>query len=95
MSFRKPTRTISGVSPIAVVVEPRKCFHGTCLYCPSLGVPQSYTPESPAIIRAAALDYNPFKQVKARLKAFSAMGHPTDKIELIVMGGTFLSYPIN
>lgn len=92
--MRKPTKTISGVTPIAVVIAPRKCKHGTCLYCPSLNVPQSYTPRSPAIMRAKQLDYDPYKQVIARIGAFKAMKHPTDKIELIVMGGTFLSYPI-
>lgn len=91
---KKPTRTISGVSPIAVVIEPRKCPHGTCVYCPTFDVPQSYTPESPAIMRAKQLDYDPYKQVKARLRAFAAMGHPTDKVELIIMGGTFLAYPV-
>jgi elongator complex protein 3 len=90
----KPTRTISGVSPIAIVVEPRKCPHGTCVYCPSWEVPQSYTPKSPAIMRAARLKYDPYPQVKSRLAAFEAMGHPTDKMELIIMGGTFLAYPV-
>jgi len=92
--MRKPTKTISEVTPIAVVIEPRKCPHGTCLYCPSLNVPQSYTPKSPAIMHAALLDYDPYKQILARIKAFKAMEHPADKIELIIMGGTFLSYPI-
>jgi len=91
----KPTRTISGVSPIAVVVEPRKCPHGTCVYCPSWDVPQSYTPKSPAIMRAARLNYDPYPQMTSRLAAFEAMGHPTDKVELIVMGGTFLAYPLD
>lgn len=95
MIQRKPTKTISGVTPIAVVVKPMKCKHGTCLYCPSLNVPQSYTPKSPAIMRALSLKYNPYKQVKARINAFKAMKHPTDKIELIILGGTFLSYPLN
>jgi elongator complex protein 3 len=90
---RKPTKTISGVAPIAVVIKPRKCPHGTCLYCPSLNVPQSYTPKSPAIMRAALLNYDPYKQILARLKAFEAMKHPIDKIELIIMGGTFPAYP--
>lgn len=93
-AFRKPTKTISGVTPIAVMIKPRKCKHGTCLYCPSLDVPQSYTPRSPAVMRAALLKYDPYKQVKARLKAFQVMKHPTDKIELIIMGGTFLSYTL-
>ncbi len=91
--IRKPTKTISGVTPLAVVIKPMRCKHGRCLYCPSLNVPQSYTPESPAIIRAKELSYNPYNQVKARLEAFRIMRHPTDKIELIIMGGTFLSYP--
>jgi elongator complex protein 3 len=91
--MRKPTKTISGVAPLAVMLPPRKCDHGACLYCPSLNAPQSYTPESPAVIRARECKYDPSRQVKARLKAFKAMGHPTDKIELIIMGGTFLSYP--
>ena len=95
MKFRKPTKTLSGVTPLAVMVKPRGCNHGTCVYCPSLNAPQSYTPESPAVLRAAALNYDPYKQVKARLKAFEAMQHPTDKIELIVMGGTFLAYPLD
>jgi len=90
---RKPTRTISGVSPIAIVVAPRKCPHGTCVYCPSWNVPQSYVPKSPAIMRAARLDYDPYAQTKARLEMFKTMGHPIDKIELIIMGGTFLAYP--
>lgn len=93
--MKKPTRSISGVTPITVVVKPKKCNHGTCLYCPTLGVPQSYTPKSPAIMRAKALNYDPYKQVKARLKALKLMKHPIDKIELIIIGGTFLEYPID
>ncbi|MBS3073572.1 tRNA uridine(34) 5-carboxymethylaminomethyl modification radical SAM/GNAT enzyme Elp3 [Candidatus Pacearchaeota archaeon] len=90
---RKPTKTISGVTPLAVVLKPMKCKHGTCLFCPTLNVPQSYTPLSPAIMRAKEIGYDPYKQVKIRLKVFKIMGHPTDKIELIVLGGTFLDYP--
>ncbi len=101
---RKPTKTISGVTPLAVMLPPRKCNHGTCLYCPSfnvpkshkstnVGAPQSYTPESPAVLRARECNYDPKKQIKVRLKAFDYMHHPTEKIELIIMGGTFLSYP--
>lgn len=90
--IRKPTKTLSGVAPLAVMLKPRPCKHGTCLYCPTLDVPQSYTPKSPAVMRALLLEYDPYKQVKARLKAYHAMNHPTDKIELIIMGGTFLNY---
>ena len=88
--MRKPTKTISGVAPLAVMLPPRKCPHGACLYCPSFNAPQSYTPESPAVLRARECEYDPKKQIEARLKAFEAMGHPRDKIELIIMGGTFL-----
>ncbi|MCK9595814.1 tRNA uridine(34) 5-carboxymethylaminomethyl modification radical SAM/GNAT enzyme Elp3 [Candidatus Pacearchaeota archaeon] len=90
---RKPTKTISGITPVAVMLPPRECGHGTCLYCPTLNVPQSYTPKSPVVMRAAEVDYDSYKQVQARIKAFEIMNHPTEKIELIIMGGTFLEYP--
>ncbi|MFH1209602.1 MAG: tRNA uridine(34) 5-carboxymethylaminomethyl modification radical SAM/GNAT enzyme Elp3 [archaeon] len=89
--FRKPTKTLSGVTPIAVMLKPKAC-KTICDYCPSLKAPQSYTPESPAVLRAAQLNYDPYKQVKVRLKSFQVMQHPTSKIELIVMGGTFFNY---
>ncbi|RLG12012.1 tRNA uridine(34) 5-carboxymethylaminomethyl modification radical SAM/GNAT enzyme Elp3 [Candidatus Pacearchaeota archaeon] len=90
---RKPSRTISGITPVAVMLPPRKCEHGMCVYCPNLNVPQSYTPKSPVVMRAKLVNYNAFKQVQGRLQAFKAMHHPVDKIELIIMGGTFLEYP--
>jgi len=91
--MKKITRTISGVTPVAVMTQPMKC-PGQCIYCPTyLATPQSYTPESPAVLRAKECDFDANRQVKIRLKALSEMGHPTDKVELIVMGGTFLAYP--
>ena len=91
---KKPVRTISGVTPLTVVIKPRKCDHGTCIYCPGgEKVPQSYTDKSPAIMRALALSYDPSLQVKNRLDVLEKMGHPTDKIEIIVLGGTFMQYP--
>jgi elongator complex protein 3 len=91
--MRKFARTISGVTPVAVMTQPLKC-PGQCVFCPTYpSIPQSYTPESPAVLRAIRCDYDAEKQVRARLKALTEMGHPTDKIELIVMGGTFLAYP--
>ncbi len=92
---RKPTKTISGITPVAVMLPPRKCRHGECLYCPSLNVPQSYTPKSPVVMRASEVGYDTYEQVKARIRAFKIMNHPTEKIELIIMGGTFLEYPKN
>lgn len=90
--MKKPTRTISGVAPIAVMLPPKPCPHGACLYCPTLNAPQSYTPESPAVLRARTYNYDSYKQTKARLKMYKNMKHPTDKIEIIIMGGTFLAY---
>jgi len=75
------------------MTRPLKC-PGQCVFCPTYqSIPQSYTPESPAVLRAIRCGYDAQKQVRSRLKALSDMGHPTDKIELIVMGGTFLAYP--
>lgn len=93
MSIIKPTRTISGIAPLAVMLPPRACKHGTCLFCPSLNSPQSYTPESPVVMRAAEVNFDAGAQVKNRLKQLGEMGHSTEKIELIIMGGTFLDYP--
>ncbi len=91
---KKPVRTISGVTPLTVVLKPRKCDHGTCIYCPGGGfVPQSYTNKSPAIMRALALKFDPYEQAKNRLNTLNLMNHPTDKIELIILGGTFMQYP--
>jgi elongator complex protein 3 len=93
--IRKPSKTLAGVTPVAVMPYPRKCNHGSCLYCPSLDVPQSYTPLSPPVIRAKMLKYDAYEQIKSRLKAFNIMNHPTDKIEIIILGGTFLQYPLD
>jgi len=91
--MRKFARTISGVTPLAVMTLPMSC-PGQCLYCPTYSnVPKSYTPESPAVLRAKKCDYDAKEQVNLRLRILSEMGHPTDKVELIVMGGTFLAYP--
>lgn len=91
--MKKFARTISGVTPVAVMTQPMKC-PGKCVYCPTYpATPQSYTPESPAVLRAKRCGYDAKEQIKLRLKVLSEMGHPTDKVELIVVGGTFLAYP--
>ncbi|HVP25579.1 MAG TPA: tRNA uridine(34) 5-carboxymethylaminomethyl modification radical SAM/GNAT enzyme Elp3, partial [Methanomicrobiales archaeon] len=94
----KPTRTLSGVAPVAVMTSPAPCPHGKCLPCPGgpdhpFGTPQSYTGEEPAALRAREHDYDPYRQVRARLSQFQALGHPVDKAELIVMGGTMTARP--
>ncbi len=81
------------MTPVAAMTRPMPC-PGHCLYCPTYAnTPQSYTPESPAVLRAIRCDYDARKQVELRLRVLSDMGHPTDKVELIIMGGTFLAYP--
>ena len=91
--IKKPTRSKSGIVPLTVVLPPKKCNHGTCIYCPGGDfVPQSYTDKSPAIMRAMALKYDVRSQVRARLDSLIGMGHPVEKIEVIIIGGTFLQY---
>ena len=91
--MRKASRTISGVTPVAVMAKPFPC-PGKCVYCPSSpDAPKSYTVESPAVLRARSCGFEASKQVEIRLRTLAEMGHARDKIELIVMGGTFLSYP--
>ena len=77
---------------MAVMSAPTSC-PGQCIYCPTFAdTPQSYTPHSPAVIRGAARQFDPYEQVKLRLHILGqTLGHPTEKVELIVMGGTFLS----
>jgi elongator complex protein 3 len=94
----KPTRTLSGVAPVAVMTSPAPCPHGKCLPCPGgpdhpFGTPQSYTGEEPAALRAREHGYDPYAQVRARLDQFRALGHHVDKAELIVMGGTMTARP--
>ena len=90
---KKPTRTISGVAVVAVMCRPHKCPHGRCLYCPeSSNAPPSYTGEEPAALRARMFDFHPYRQTYNRLLQLESIGHPLDKVELIVMGGTFPSY---
>ena len=90
---KKPTRTISGVAVVAVMCKPHKCPHGRCTYCPESDIaPPSYTGEEPAALRARMFDFDPYKQTYNRLLQLESIGHPLDKVELIVMGGTFPSY---
>ncbi|QHS16202.1 tRNA uridine(34) 5-carboxymethylaminomethyl modification radical SAM/GNAT enzyme Elp3 [Halopenitus persicus] len=90
---RKPVRTASGVSPVAIMTSPELCPHGKCLYCPGgpaseFSSAQSYTGHEPAAARGEQNDYDPYGQVTLRLEQLRAIGHPVDKVELILMGGT-------
>lgn len=92
----KPVRTLSGVAPVAVMTSPAECPHGRCTYCPggvANNTPQSYTGREPAALRAGMHDYDPYMQTKSRLQQLQAIGHRTDKVDLIIMGGTFTSRP--
>ena len=91
---KKPMRTMSGVTPVAIMIKPSgSCTHN-CIYCPFTGkAAKSYTGNEPAAMRAIQFGFDAGRQVKGRIKQFNGMGHPTDKCEIIVMGGTFLEMP--
>jgi elongator complex protein 3 len=96
---RKVTRTISGVTVIAVMTKPYPCPQPEpCAYCPGgppFGVPQSYTGFEPAAMRGLQNEFDPYLQVKSRIEQLQAIGHNVDKIELIIMGGTFPAAPLD
>src|SRR3989344_3052155 len=86
-------RSLSGVAIVSVLTKPYPC-PGKCLYCPTeKGMPKSYLSNEPAVMRAILNKFHPYRQVKMRLKALQGNGHPTDKIELIVIGGTWSYLP--
>ena len=90
--MKKPTRTISGVAIVAVMCRPHKCPHGRCKYCPESSIaPPSYTGEEPAALRARMFHFHPYVQTFNRLYQLKNIGHSIDKVELIIMGGTFAS----
>jgi elongator complex protein 3 len=91
---KKPMRTISGVAIVAAMTSPEACPHGKCIPCPGgpdKNTPQSYTGYEPATMRALVNDFDPFLQTKSRLEQLKAIGHSVDKIDFIIMGGTFTS----
>ncbi|MBI2453192.1 tRNA uridine(34) 5-carboxymethylaminomethyl modification radical SAM/GNAT enzyme Elp3 [Candidatus Peregrinibacteria bacterium] len=89
---KRAIRSLSGVAVVTVLTKPYPC-PGRCVFCPTeKQMPKSYLSNEPGAMRALLNDFEPFKQVKNRLRALEASGHPTDKIELIVLGGTFSSY---
>ena len=89
----KPRRTASGVATITVITRPHTCS-SNCIYCPcDLRMPKSYLANEPACQRAELTFFDPYVQVAARLQALYQMGHSTDKVELIVLGGTWSDYP--
>lgn len=89
----RPIRSLSGIVNVSVLTKPYPC-PGKCIYCPTeKGIPKSYLSGEPAVERAKRLNYNPFLQVKKRIEMLQLEGHPTDKIELRIVGGTWSYYP--
>ncbi|KAL4664013.1 hypothetical protein H8958_020763 [Nasalis larvatus] len=100
----KPIRTASGIAVVAVMCKPHRCPHisftgNICVYCP--GGPdsdfeystQSYTGYEPTSMRAIRARYDPFLQTRHRIEQLKQLGHSVDKVEFIVMGGTFMALP--
>lgn len=89
----RPVRTRSGVSPITVLTRPFPC-PGRCVFCPNdVRMPKSYLSDEPGCQRAEDNGFDPYLQTYNRLLAYRAMGHTTDKVELLVLGGTWSFYP--
>jgi len=88
----KPMRTLSGVTTVTVLTKPYPC-PGKCIFCPTdVRMPKSYLPDEPGAMRALEHQFDPYEQVHARIRALENLGHPTDKIELLILGGTWSSY---
>ncbi len=88
----KPVRTLSGVTTVTVLTKPYPC-PGKCIFCPTdVRMPKSYLPDEPGAMRALEHEFDPYEQVHNRILALKNLGHPTDKIELLILGGTWSSY---
>lgn len=88
----KPMRTLSGVTTVTVLTKPYPC-PGKCIFCPTdVRMPKSYLPDEPGAMRALEHKFDPYEQVTNRIRALKNLGHPTDKIELLILGGTWSSY---
>jgi elongator complex protein 3 len=89
--LKKPTKTLSGVTPVAVMIRPQSSCRWGCVFCPFTGLAaKSYTGFEPAALRGRQFGFDPYLQASSRVKQFEGGGHPADKCEVIVMGGTFL-----
>lgn len=88
----KPVRTLSGVTPVTVLTKPWPC-PGRCIFCPTdVRMPKSYLHDEPGAMRAEQHGFDPWEQVAGRIDAFEANGHTAEKVELLVLGGTWNSY---
>ena len=90
---RKPIRSMSGVTPVTLLTKPFPC-PGTCIFCPNdVRMPKSYLADEPGAQRAEKNAFDPYLQTYVRLQTYRNLGHPTDKIEVIILGGTWSFYP--
>jgi elongator complex protein 3 len=90
---KRKIRSLSGIVVVSVLTKPYDC-PGKCLYCPKEeGIPKSYLSKEPAVMRAIINKFDPYLQTKNRIKALEANGHPTDKVDLRIIGGTWSYYP--
>jgi elongator complex protein 3 len=88
----KPMRTLSGVTTVTVLTKPYPC-PGKCIFCPTdVRMPKSYLPDEPGAMRGLEHEFDPHAQVRSRIDQLESVGHPTDKIELLILGGTWSSY---
>ena len=88
----KPMRTLSGVTTVTVLTKPYPC-PGKCIFCPTdVRMPKSYLPDEPGAMRGLEHQFDPYAQVRSRIEQLDSVGHPTDKIELLILGGTWSSY---
>ena len=88
----KPTRTLSGVTTVTVLTKPYPC-PGKCVFCPTdQRMPKSYLPDEPGAMRVLQNEFDPYDQTASRIEALYSIGHPTAKIELLILGGTWSSY---
>ena len=95
--MKRIVRTLSGVAIVAMMTRPWQCPHGKCIMCPGgpdIERPQSYTGFEPTTLRGIRNDYDPYKQAKERVKQLNSIGHSTEKIDAIIMGGTFTNQPL-
>src|SRR5215213_11972 len=88
----KPMRTLSGVTTVTVLTKPYPC-PGKCIFCPTdVRMPKSYLPDEPGAMRGLEHEFDPYAQVRSRIEQLKSVGHPTDKIDLLILGGTWSSY---
>ena len=89
----KPVRSLSGVTTVTVLTRPHPC-PGECIFCPTdVRMPKSYLPDEPGAARAFQHGFDPAAQIASRLESYRAVGHPTDKVELLILGGSWTAYP--